>query len=688
MYENGQNRGGGDNNGDNGNAKIYYYNVFTKEVRWEKPAETKKDSIPLVVGKHKSKKSRGRQSSKEAAGDNKENNMKEEVQQIIGKRSLLNGTEKLEEKHQTTEKFTTKGLSILKNSFQGFSNTHKNNSTTIERMEQEEEVQVPPKRNEKDENTSKASVSSNGSSKSPKRSSSSLFSNKSDEEHQYHSLTVIADDATRIMIRPPSQDDNCFTDSVDNGDKTITMNNIKEEESGQAHSTEITNTVSAEDEPGQIVRVPEHDRLRNLLFTYCYDETENNNQLLSKAHGREAVIIHDLQNLIDNTPFDELRLVIFNFVKETLRGMGELPFDENNSLQQQMLESMSAKHQSDLDAATNDTSQSFAPPAAPYSMNSVSSTITGRSIISSSTQAMNNTSKFMGRDPSQPYSMNAKVSSVMTGRSNMSSSTEMISNTTKTRQYSHLGDDLKEDGAIIRSVLNPYLEKSNNDKRGLLVTTSEDDKITTFYEDLTETEDEEFGELNESMDLKERIIVDLEMMEVSDKLDGVSEKTEIIAEKTKPNYENNEEEYHDDESDYLLQNALDALEISGEQSRLEGADFVLKKSNSAENISDGDEEMTTELSTGNFPEMRDNDTIESAYAADYDDLSHEEYSFDDHALDDISALSDSVDRNSLRRRKRERKKEKSTNNQKNTEKEKSIRKVESMKDDHKVSCCS
>lgn len=89
-------------------------------------------------------------------------------------------------------------------------------------------------------------------------------------------------------------------------------------------STEATST----EDPPRIFKTDNHIRLERLLSTYCPDEKENNAQLLDKCKGQETPIIKALEGIVEDTPFDELRLTIFSFVKTILREMGELPFDE------------------------------------------------------------------------------------------------------------------------------------------------------------------------------------------------------------------------------------------------------------------------------------------------------------------------------------------------------------------------
>lgn len=86
------------------------------------------------------------------------------------------------------------------------------------------------------------------------------------------------------------------------------------------------------EEPPKIVKTEKHMRLAKLLKTYCPDENDNNAQLMHKCRGQETPVIKAIEGLVEETPFDELRLAIFSFVKTTLRQMGEEPFDERKTM--------------------------------------------------------------------------------------------------------------------------------------------------------------------------------------------------------------------------------------------------------------------------------------------------------------------------------------------------------------------
>lgn len=90
--------------------------------------------------------------------------------------------------------------------------------------------------------------------------------------------------------------------------------------------------LSHDEEPPKIAKCDGQERLAKLLSTFCPDEEENNSQLLNKCREKEAPIIKGIEALVEDTPFDELRLAIFSYVKTTLREMGEEPFDERKSI--------------------------------------------------------------------------------------------------------------------------------------------------------------------------------------------------------------------------------------------------------------------------------------------------------------------------------------------------------------------
>ena len=343
---------------------------------------------------------------------------------------------------------------------------------------------------------------------------------------------------------------------------------------------------STYEEPGQIIRSSDQQRLRKLLYTYCPDEKENNDQLLSKAKGTEEPIIKGIQNLIADTPFDELRLVIFSFVKETLRGMGEQPFDEKPTF---------GKFAGNLDARVV-ALKTLGVASPSYSMNGkMLSTMTAKSNISHSTQTVNNTSTAR-QIRSNPYSM-------APGKSSISHTTVQVKNTSRGKGDMKVNNKPDPRSDIFHT--SDFTEKGNS----------------SSIEELTETEEEDLT-MNEA-----ELVVNMESIKLSEKsksdchADGKE-----IKRKTKPSF------------------GIEPI------SRLEP--IVHERYESFQNHKNKNRKVAA-------IEMNDNmdDTIESAYAGDNDDLSGDEhYSFDDDVLDDISALSESIGRPSRKRRNKEAKK--------------------------------
>ncbi len=162
-----------------------------------------------------------------------------------------------------------------------------------------------------------------------------------------------------------------------------------------------------ESEERRTVRVEENDksqsRLAKLLSDYCPDEKENNLQLLKLARGQETPIIMAIQTLVEDTPFDELRLAIFSYVKATVIEMGEEPYDEKRRRYPRPSKHGSrppvTKYGSHLmkRAETYDTSSA---PSAAYSMTSrAMSHMTG---TSGSTMPINNKSNRTGMQSIRP----------------------------------------------------------------------------------------------------------------------------------------------------------------------------------------------------------------------------------------------------------------------------------------------
>jgi len=74
---------------------------------------------------------------------------------------------------------------------------------------------------------------------------------------------------------------------------------------------------------------PPSEKLASLLSKYCPTEKDMNLQLIQTSIGQETLVIKAIEALVDDTPFDELQLSIFSYVKSVLQSMGEDPYDEN-----------------------------------------------------------------------------------------------------------------------------------------------------------------------------------------------------------------------------------------------------------------------------------------------------------------------------------------------------------------------
>jgi hypothetical protein len=141
------------------------------------------------------------------------------------------------------------------------------------------------------------------------------------------------------------------------------------------------------DEPPKITKSNDQERLAKLLSTYCPNEKENNAQLLKTCRGQEAPIIKGITGLVEDTPFDELRLVIFSYVKTTLREIGGDPFDERNRSTKSRLPPVTQNFPKKMNRVTS---------TAGYSLGSRAlSHVTGRSEftnLTEQTNRINNTS--------------------------------------------------------------------------------------------------------------------------------------------------------------------------------------------------------------------------------------------------------------------------------------------------------
>jgi hypothetical protein len=145
------------------------------------------------------------------------------------------------------------------------------------------------------------------------------------------------------------------------------------------------------EEPPKIVKTEKHIRLAKLLTTYCPDENDNNAQLMHRCRGQETPVIKAIEGLVDETPFDELRLAIFSFVKTTLRQMGEEPFDERKTMWKRNKSKPSVSIPSPRRIKRVNTSATVVSSAG-YSMSSRAlSHMTGRSNTTEQTNRINNT---------------------------------------------------------------------------------------------------------------------------------------------------------------------------------------------------------------------------------------------------------------------------------------------------------
>lgn len=374
--------------------------------------------------------------------------------------------------------------------------------------------------------------------------------------------------------------------SPNESEESIVIASPREVFSEEGKTKDKTVSFDEQNEPGRIEPTPEHERLKRLLAKYCPDEEENNHLLISKAYGREGIIIKGLENLIGETPFDELRLAIFSYVKETLRGMGEQPFDENPNLQNMKMILRKQQVDSNVGSRQRSKTPDFSPPNS-YSMDDkMLSSMTVKSNISNATVAVNNTTSAR-RNQSKPYSFTK-------GRSTMSNSTQQANNTSMVKESP--------------------ITRSRSVQRDLLMDTENSEKK------------EEGLAMNGDKVSNKKIIADLKLMEPSEILFSGSQKKE------KKSSQNEE-----------LQDLEKAKNISSENPNVE------LRNRRAESSNDRDEKPATDDSDDALSIT--NETVESAYAADYDDFSDDDNSlFDDQELDDISALSDPLPQPSRKKR--------------------------------------
>jgi len=70
------------------------------------------------------------------------------------------------------------------------------------------------------------------------------------------------------------------------------------------------------------------EKLASLLLKYCPNERKINSQLLEKYAGEETLVIKAIEDVLEETPFDELKLAIFSYVEAALLSMKDEPYDE------------------------------------------------------------------------------------------------------------------------------------------------------------------------------------------------------------------------------------------------------------------------------------------------------------------------------------------------------------------------
>lgn len=192
--------------------------------------------------------------------------------------------------------------------------------------------------------------------------------------------------------------------------------------------------------------------LRTLLFTYCPDEKDNNNQLIEMCEGNETPVIKAIEGLVNDTPFDELRLAIFSYVKSTVREMGEIPLDERRTVWKK----------------------------------------SKRPTVSAAAPNMNRVNTLASSAMASAYSMNSRMLSHMTGQTGATTFTEQtnVINNKSDRKLSTKTSSRQEIA----------LEKFNEKWAKM--------SLENSFEDLTDVTDEEND--------KKQVILDLKAMESHD----------------------------------------------------------------------------------------------------------------------------------------------------------------------------
>jgi len=174
------------------------------------------------------------------------------------------------------------------------------------------------------------------------------------------------------------------------------------------------------EDPPKIVKTENHTKLAKLLATYCPDENDNNAQLMNRCRGQETPVIKAIEGLLEDTPFDELRLAIFSFVKTTLREMGEEPYDERKTMWKRDKSKPSVSIPSPRRIKRVNTNATVGSSAG-YSMTSRAlSHVTGRSATTEQTNRIKNTKTRGSREGAQQHVTTASLNEFNEKWQNMS----------------------------------------------------------------------------------------------------------------------------------------------------------------------------------------------------------------------------------------------------------------------------
>jgi len=356
----------------------------------------------------------------------------------------------------------------------------------------------------------------------------------------------------------------------------------------------------APDEPSKIIPSTSNQQLAKLLSTYCPDESELNNQLLSKAKGNEVIIMKGLQHLIDDTPFDELRLAIFHYVKDVLEGMGELPFDEKKA---------NNVHDMNLNGNVNMNENKVGTKRPPVTN---STSLTKSYCLPLKTKSTSSATFTTSSSVSRAYSMSNPVVSSMTNKSNLTSSTAQVNNTSKARSGVGTGTGTGLD--LARSSLR---DQTNYVRISSALTTNS-------FEDLTETE-EELASIEENDN-----VAKLQKYDNNVVLDMGTAKSDLDAQPSSPPLLKRDKR----------RESAKIEKLSKEKKSKEKAKA---KKIEADKIED-DANLKNLSVEFNLQAMNDSLSVESAYAGDYDDETGVFSSpfEDEDDDDDVSDLSDSI----------------------------------------------